>query len=86
MTVATRERPASATRVPSRTVDVASGRLDGNSLYTLPEFCRSLQLSRSAFRALERQGLPVLKFGKRKFLLSADVICWLREQGPKQSE
>jgi hypothetical protein len=57
------------------------GELSANSLYTLADFQRRLNLSTSAWQALRRKGLPFRKIGKRVFILGADVIDFFRSFG-----
>lgn len=54
-----------------------SGVIRSGELYTLVAFKAALGLSDAAYRALVREGLPVIRRGKRAFLLGSQVIAFM---------
>ncbi|HUT10730.1 MAG TPA: hypothetical protein VMY42_09555 [Thermoguttaceae bacterium] len=56
------------------------GCIESNTLYTLPELEARLKVGAWGLRMARRAGLPMLKMGKRKFVLGADVIRFLQDK------
>ena len=55
-----------------------SGFIAGDELYTLREFQRRLGMGERALRTARRRGLPVHKIGRKKYVIGAEVIDWLK--------
>ena len=58
--------------------------IDAATLYQLDEAKARLGVAKAAWRTMVKQGLPVVRIGRRGYVVGADVIAFLRKQG--QSE
>lgn len=51
--------------------------INEGDLYTVAEFQRRMAFSTPKLRALRRQGLPVIRIGKRPFFSGRQVIAFM---------
>lgn len=63
----------------SATLSVGETRADAS--YTVEQIRAANGLSKAALSALRRQGLPILRLGKRSFVLGRDWIAFLEKHG-----
>ena len=59
----------------------ALGPIENGVSYPLPIFERRVGFTKSAMRAARRNGLRVIRIGKRHFVLGADWNSFLNEHG-----
>ena len=55
-----------------KTQPVAVGEIRKDATYTLKEFKRRLGIGDAAVRQMKREGLPLRKFGKAKYVMGED--------------
>jgi hypothetical protein len=67
------------------TATQSPGVIRADESYTQAEFCRRAGLARKAYLSARRQGLKVVEFGKKRFVLGSDWIAFLQHQASKQS-
>jgi hypothetical protein len=57
------------------------GVIRADEAYTTREFCRRAGLGDYAFREARAAGLKVTEFGKKRYVLGADWLEFLKRQG-----
>lgn len=62
------------------------GLIRSGEMYTLDKFKSSLGLTDAAFRSLKRAGLPIVRYGKRGYLIGEIVIQFFSQLRDKESE
>ncbi|MFM9057537.1 MAG: hypothetical protein ACKOSQ_00145 [Planctomycetaceae bacterium] len=70
--------PADLTRRPQVVVETS---IDPSKLYRSDELSARMGWRPSGWRAARRAGLLARKYGKRWFVLGADVIAFVQEHG-----
>jgi hypothetical protein len=73
-------RPAKPTPTASADMKPAApaGVIRADELYRLREVCRRLNWREHALRQARAAGLPMIVFGREKFVLGSDVIEFFR--------
>lgn len=72
--------PAGPSSPPSTVGVVRDG-----ELYSLRELARRLGWHEHALRQARAAGLPMIRFGKEKYILGADVLAFFRRLGERQA-
>ena len=60
------------------------GTISVHEVYTLAEFQRRAGMNAHAMRAARRKGLRVVAVGRKRYVLGADWLVFLREQAAKE--
>ena len=60
--------------------------ISGIELYTLEQFKRRMRLTTSAFLSLKRAGLPIVRYGKRGYVVGRQAIDFFARLGSGESQ
>lgn len=62
-----------------REITSETGTINANEAYSMPEFCRRTGLREWTIREARRDGLRVVKVGKKPFVMGSDWLEYLRQ-------